>query len=376
MADDAVLPLAGFTIAVTADRRREELTRLLERRGAQVVGTPAIRIVPLPDDGELLAATRDSLSAPLDFVVATTGIGFRGWLEAADEWGLADKLVHHLSTARIVTRGPKARGAVRAAGLEDAWSPASESSAEVLDHLLEGRLTGCRVVVQLHGEPQPEFCDALRAAGAMVIEVPVYRWVVADDDGALSRLVEMAIGRQLDAITYTSAPAVLSMLRVAAPLGLEQAFVHALKNDVVPICVGPVCAAPFVELGVESVVPDRARLGALVRAAVDEVPARRAVTAEIGGQILQVRGHAATFAGRLVPLAPGPLAVLKALAREPGRVLSRRELITMLPGDGDEHAVEMTVARLRGAFGEMQVIETVVKRGYRLATGVGVSEPD
>lgn len=376
MADDAVLPLAGFTIAVTADRRREELTRLLERRGAQVVATPAIHIVALPDDGELLAATRDCLSAPLDIVVATTGIGFRGWLEAADQWGLADKLAHHLSTARIVTRGPKARGAVRAAGLEDDWSPESESSAEVLDHLLEGRLAGCRVAVQLHGEPQPEFCDALRDAGAIVIEVAVYRWVLADDDGALSRLVEMAIGRQLEAITYTSAPAVLSMLRLAATLGVEQAFVHALRTDVVPICVGPVCAAPLAELGVASVVPDRSRLGALVRAAVDELPARRALTVEVGGRILQVRGHAATYAGQLVPLAPGPLAVLKALATEPGRVFSRRVLVTVLPGDGDEHAVEMTVARLRSAFGDAQVIETVVKRGYRLATGVGVSEPD
>jgi len=56
--DVEVPPLAGFTVGVTAARRADELGALLERRGATVVHGPAIRIVPLPDDAELRAATR------------------------------------------------------------------------------------------------------------------------------------------------------------------------------------------------------------------------------------------------------------------------------------------------------------------------------
>jgi uroporphyrinogen-III synthase len=82
--------------------------------------------------------------------------------------------------------------------------------------------------------------------------------------------------------------------------------------------------------------------------------------------MLELRGHAATYDGRVVALAPGPLAVLKALAVQPGRVRSRRELLAVLPGDGDEHAVEMTVTRLRAALGDRRAVQTVVKRGYRL----------
>ena len=52
-------PLAGFTVGVTAARRAEELGALLQRRGAAVLHAPALRIVPLADDGELLAATKD-----------------------------------------------------------------------------------------------------------------------------------------------------------------------------------------------------------------------------------------------------------------------------------------------------------------------------
>ena len=105
----AELPLAGYTVAVTAARRKEELGALLDRRGARVVHAPAIRIVPLADDAELVAATRRVLGAPVDLVVATTGVGFRGWLEAADAWDLP--LVEHLRGARVLARGIARDGA-------------------------------------------------------------------------------------------------------------------------------------------------------------------------------------------------------------------------------------------------------------------------
>ena len=85
----------------------------------------------------------------------------------------------------------------------------------------------------------------------------------------------------------------------------------------------------------------------------------------IGDHTLQVRGHGAVIDGRLVELAPGPMAVLRALARTPRARRPPRQLIASLPGGGDGHAVEMAVARLRAALGA-PVVETVVKRGYRL----------
>src|SRR5262249_39220043 len=155
-----------------------------ERRGARVIYAPAIRIVPLADDSELREATEACLAAPLDFVVATTGIGFRGWIDAADTWGLVDKLTHVIGAATVLARGPKARGAIRASGLREAWSPESESSSEVLEHLMDGYdLNGRRIAVQLHGEPLPDLVQTLRMAGADVIEVPVYRWVPPEDPG-------------------------------------------------------------------------------------------------------------------------------------------------------------------------------------------------
>jgi len=365
---EQALPLTGFTVAVTAARRREELQALLEQRGARVIAAPALRLVPLADKAELLAATKDCITVPPDVVVATTGVGFRGWMEAADGWGIAEDLLAALSGVEVLARGPKARGAVRAAGLAEDWSPPSESSSGVLEHLLRRNLTGVRIAVQLHGEPLPDFLDILRAAGADVVAVPVYRWVLPRDVGALERLVDLVAVRGLDAVVFTSAPAVASLLAMAGRRGCLTAFLDALRGHVLPVCVGPVTAAPLERQRVATIQPARSRMGALVREVVAQLPSYRSRTLLVDGHQLELRGHCAVLDGRQVTLAPAPCAVLRALADQPGRVLSRQDLLPALPGGGsDEHAVEMAVTRLRVGLGDPRLVQTVVKRGYRLA---------
>ncbi|MDP3714190.1 MAG: uroporphyrinogen-III synthase [Mycobacteriales bacterium] len=363
-------PLAGFTVAVTAARRREELTSLLERRGARVVEAPAIRIIPTHDDDELHAATKACVADPPDVVVATTGIGFRGWMEAADGWGLGESLRDRFARCELLVRGPKAKGAVRAAGLAEAWSPPSEASDEVLARLLAEGVDGRTVAVQLHGEPLPEFCAALRAAGATVVEVPVYRWVPAEDLRPLRRLVEQLASGQVDCVTFTSAPAVLSLLRLAEETGRTDAVLSALRGPALAACVGPVTAAPLERLDVATVQPERARLGALVRTVVEQLPARRTRSVDAAGHRLELRGHDVLVDGACVALTTQQARVLAALVDSGGRVLSRPELLKAAWPDSlaDEHAVEMTVARLRTALGPAGcAVQTVVKRGYRLA---------
>ncbi len=365
-------PLTGFTVGVTAARRREELVALLERRGARVVEAPAIRIVPLTDDRALQQATRTCLTGGIDVAVATTGIGFRGWLEAAESAGLADRLVSTLAGCRLIARGPKAQGAIRAAGLTEAWSPDSECLTEVLERLLAGGVRGLRIAVQLHGEPLPEFVAALRGAGASVIEVPVYRWVLPEDTSPLARLVELVKLRYVDAVTFTSAPAAAALLEVA---GAErEAVLTAFRGDIMAACVGPVAAGPLDRYGVPTVQPARARLGGLVRALVDRLPAHRTRAVEVAGHALEIRGHAVVVDGDLRTLAPGPMTLLRALAERPGRVIARAELLRALPRSADGHAVEMAIARLRAGLGDSRIIRTVTKRGYRLA--VEVPDPE
>lgn len=360
-------PLTGFTVGVTCARRADELDALLTRRGAAVVHGPAIRLVPLADDVELLTATRAVVERPIDIAVASTGVGFRGWMEAADGWGFGEALVDRLRGARLLARGSKARGAIRAAGLSDSWSPESESVAELQDYLLSTDLTGRRIAVQMHGEPLPEFISALTDAGAEVVVVPVYRWVLPADLGPLDRLLELTLSGSLDALTFTSAPAVAVALERATALGFAGKLLRRFHDDVLAVCVGPITAKPLAQRGVPVVQPARARLGSMVRELTDALPGR-ACRITAAGLELELRGRVVLVNGEPRPLPPAGMALLRALATRPGHVVSRAELLTVLPGGGaDEHAVETAVARLRTALGTPTVVQTVVKRGYRLA---------
>ncbi|VBA45375.1 hypothetical protein LAUMK191_00349 [Mycobacterium attenuatum] len=366
-------PLRGYRIAVTSARRADELCALLRRHGAEVCGAPAISMIALPDDDELHANTEALIAAPPDILVAHTGIGMRGWVAAAEGWGLAGQLIEALASARVISRGPKATGELRAAGLREEWSPDSESSQEVLAYLLRTGVSGKRIAVQLHGaadswDPFPEFIAGLRAAGATVVPIRVYRWKPTPLGGEFDQLVAGIARRQFDAVSFTSAPAAAAVLERSRELGIEEPVVDALRTDVHAMCVGPVTSRPLARNGIPTSSPERMRLGALARHIAEELPRRGSCTITAAGRVVDIRGTCVLVDDSIKTLSASGMAILRALAQRPGDVVGRDELLTVLPGNGDDtHAVDTAVLRLRTALGDKNIIATVVKRGYRLA---------
>jgi len=281
MAGDSNQPA---TVGVTADRRADEQALLLERLGLRVVLGPVLGTVMVTEGGPLRDVTASLISRPPDYVVANTGIGVRSWLAAAESWGQTDALLGALRHTRIAARGPKAVGALRSAGLDVWWRAPTEQLGTVIDHLLAEPLEGARIAVQLHGEDSPESVSALRAAGAEVLEIPVYRWTVPADDAPALRLIASVCEGRIDAVTFTSAPAVRNLLDLASGVGLAGDLLAALNGPVLVACVGPVCAGAAHEQGIVDVaVPEHWRLGALVRLVADELD-RRAEASALSGR--------------------------------------------------------------------------------------------
>jgi uroporphyrinogen-III synthase len=366
-------PLEGYRIGITAARKVDEQVALLERRGAHVEVATTISVEPNHINEEALReATLEVVDGPpVDMFIATTGIGIRSWFGAAESWGLLDRLIGALGRSEILARGPKSVGALRNSGLRELWSPESERFEDVLAHLRGRDLTGRRIVVQEHGQSLSTVAHALRRQGADVHVVTVYRLEGAQDPDPVFRMVDLVAERKLDAVTFTSAPAVAAFMDMAGVVGRREEVLAAFQADVVATCVGPVTAAAFEMWGVPTIQPERSRLAAMVKLLETELPSRRDGTAlEVSGHTLLMHGDVILLDGIEVRLSPAPLAVLHALAVNPGHVVSRRELLSCLPTGqaSSEHAVEMAVARLRAAIGT-RLIQTVVKRGYRLVAG-------
>lgn len=358
--------LAGFRIGVTSDRRSGDLIDAFERRGATVFHAPALKIAPIAEDVELLSDTSAMVAARPDLFIITTAYGMRRWFEAADAAGLGDDLLEVLGNGSIYVRGPKARGAVRAAGLDDVGISSDETTATLVDQLLTQDLAGLTIGVQLHAYADAHQLERLRAAGAVLLTVTPYRWVKPEGSVRLARLIEAVCAGQLDCVTFTSAPAVDALFSTAAEQGLQEQLIQQLRRNVLAAAVGPVTAQPLIEAGIEPLVPERFRMGALIRLVGDHLAEHHVEQLGTGAGHVEVRGRAVRIDDVEVDLAPAQLVLFKALVSAGGTVLSRDALMELLAHTGAGHALDMNVNRLRNSLPNPALIETVVKRGYRL----------
>ena len=119
-------------------------------------------------------------------------------------------------------------------------------------------------------------------------------------------------------MTFTSAPAAASLLPVAEELGQQADWWPPSTTGCSAIAVGPVTAGPLDAAGVPSPQPERARLGALAREVVARLPERdprpdRSAPTRCRSAATPPSSTAGWSSSR-----PGPMAVLRELARCPG----------------------------------------------------------
>ncbi len=88
-----------------------------------------------------------------------------------------------------------------------------------------------------------------------------------------------------------------------------------------------------------------------------------------GQMAVDVRTHRVTVAGKEIPLTPKEFDILECLAADPGRVVSRQEILETAWDAhwyGPTKVLDVHVAALRRKLAEPGLIETVYGRGFRL----------
>jgi uroporphyrinogen-III synthase len=259
-------PVSRFKVGITADRRWEEQARMFADRGIDVLHAPTMRTVDLSESASLRDATVALAERPPDYLVVSTGMGMRRWLEAAARWDLEAPLLAALAGARVVARGAKANSAARGAGLDVWWKAPQETMQEIVDHLADEGTAGARVAVQLFEPEGHPSTEALRALSGELVEVPVYQWALPEDLGPARDLVQTTVAGAVSAITFTAQPQVHNLFRIAEGLGLREALRDRLNGAIIAACVGPVCASAATEEGIRGPIwPDPPRLPAMVR---------------------------------------------------------------------------------------------------------------
>ncbi|HZT64572.1 MAG TPA: uroporphyrinogen-III synthase [Acidimicrobiales bacterium] len=274
--DSEGLALSGRVIGITADRRWAEQARLFEGRGATVIHAPTFRTVELAEDPALRLATDAVIARPPSTLVVTTGAGLSGWLEVAASWGLGAALAQALAGASVLARGAKSASTARRAGLDVVWRAPHETFDEVIDRLSADPPTG-GLAVQLFDPDDAERIGRLARLADPVILVPVYRWRPPVDPGPVRALIRAALAGRLDAVTFTSQPAVHHLFSAADDEAAADALAAAFNGPVLAACVGPVCASALAAHGVRGGCwPEPSRLPAMVRMVAERLGPRPA----------------------------------------------------------------------------------------------------
>ncbi|HET9059915.1 MAG TPA: uroporphyrinogen-III synthase [Acidimicrobiales bacterium] len=262
------------TVAVTADRRRDEQALLLERHGLQVAMYPLVQTVPAKGDALGTGAwtlleemTGQLVNNPPNYLVANTGYGMRSWFSLARDRLLLDGLVAALSArTTIVARGAKALGELRKVGLDAEYKAPDETMAEIAAYLSHNGAAGSKVAVQLHGDPAGSL-EELRGLGAELLAIPVYSMSATSDDIPRQLATDITLGA-LGAVTFTAAPQLQVLAASCRQAGTWDAVLAAFNDGaVVAACIGEVCAARALTEGVtDPLVPPHPRLASLAGA--------------------------------------------------------------------------------------------------------------
>ena len=243
-------PLGGRTVIVTRARAQAgELTEALQRLGAAVLEAPVIELADPPDWAPCDAAV--AALATYDWIAFTSANTVDRFLARAARVGrdvaaaLAAVRVGQASGPRAAAIGAATARRLAARGIFVALT-ADSARAEGLFAALDrvgAAAPGRRVLVPRALEARETLPESLRAAGATVDVVPVYRVVAAPFDAAPVAAALRA--GHVDVITFLSGSA-------------TRAFVDALRQPdgsapslaaVRAVAIGPVTAAVLRELG-------------------------------------------------------------------------------------------------------------------------------
>jgi uroporphyrinogen-III synthase len=256
-------------------RRADEMQSLIERHGGIPTIAPSMREVPLDENVEAFAFGEELLAGRIDLVVFLTGVGATALLETLCTRWPRDVLLTALSQCVVVVRGPKPTAVLRGWNLRiDYRAPEPNTWRELLKTLIDSvPLGGRRIAIQEYGKPNPLLYEGLRAQGAGVFAVPIYRWEMPEDTAPLGRAVEGVMAGRFDLILFTSAQQFHHAFQIAEESQAGPQWLEAAGRCVIA-SIGPTATETLQEGGLRvDLQPTHPKMGPLVREAIEAAPA-------------------------------------------------------------------------------------------------------
>jgi uroporphyrinogen-III synthase len=266
--DSTLHSLEGKRIALTGPRRADDLSKLVLKLGGIPLLRPAQGTVFL-EDAHVELEIRQLVQEGTDWFIMTTGMGIENLIRIAGSIGLEQELIAIFRQSKVAARGYKAAAALRKLGVKLTARDDDGTSAGLVRVMRAYDLRGCRVALQLHGDPAPKLVQFLLEQGAEFREILPYRHISPEPE-VLARLINEILLGEVDAVTFTSGPQVRFMTAYAAANGHLPQLIAAFAGPTVAVAVGKFTAEVVREAGIQRVIyPEEERIGSMILTLAD-----------------------------------------------------------------------------------------------------------
>lgn len=263
------MPFDGLKVLSLESRRAKEIATLISRQGGIPFVAPSVKERALEDQNVAFHFLDRLEAGEFDLLICMTGVALTFFREVIETRFPVERLSNALRSVTIVSRGPKPVPVLRAMGVPvQVIVPEPNTWREVVAAV--ANRPERRIAIQEYGRPNDEMTDALRALGATVTPVALYRWELPEDIEPLREAVRDLVARKFDIVLFTSSIQLDHLLQIANELNLENEVRHVLKSYVAIASVGPVMTSALLMKGFQPrLIPKHPKMGALVKAAAD-----------------------------------------------------------------------------------------------------------
>jgi uroporphyrinogen-III synthase len=232
--------LQGLKVISFESRRAVEIAELIRRYGGEPFVAPSMREVPLEENRAALELVPELEAGKLDLLILMTGVGTRTLDQVLLTQFSQARIAAALQRVRLVARGPKPVAALKELGLTPP------------------------ITVQEYGIPNPELTSALRARGATVSTISIYRWELPEDLDPLRQAIETITQGDADVVLFTNGAQVDHLFRVAAENNHTDSLREGFQRAVVG-SVGPICTQVLEQYGIDpDIEPAHPKMGSLI----------------------------------------------------------------------------------------------------------------
>jgi uroporphyrinogen-III synthase len=263
----------GLRVLSLESRRAEVMEQMIRRHGGEPFVAPSVREIPFEQNDEVWKWAARLFAGEFDMIVLMTGVGLTYLRDAVAQRYSQEAFADALRKLTTVSRGPKPVAVLHELGVKSEIIIPEPNTWKEIVPVIAARPER-RITIQEYGRPNPEFSAALKALGAEVTLIAIYRWTLPADLGPLREAVNRIADRECDVVIFTTSIQLVHLLEVAGQMGRAEPVRQALREDLVVASVGQVMNASLADYGIQpDIVASHPKMGNLIRTASESAAA-------------------------------------------------------------------------------------------------------